>query len=101
MVVFEVLGSLGLGEQVMTAAVLAIAGWYLLRGKSAFATVATALGTVTTIALGVLAVLVVAIGLGWFDPQPDVFISHVSSAISGLVQLAGDAVVDWLTGVLP
>lgn len=97
----EFLSSLGLGEQLMTAAVLAMAVWYLFRGKSVIGTVIAAVGTATTIMMGTLAVIAISIGLGWFDPQPGVVFDHVATAIAAVKDIAMDVVADWLSEVLP
>ena len=101
MVVFEVLSSLGLGESLMTAAVFLFLGWYIIRGKSAMSTLAGILGTGATVALGVLVVLAMSVALGWFDPQPGVFIEDATKVLAGLLDIGRDTLGDWLTKVVP
>jgi len=95
------LSKFGLGEQLMTAAVLAMAGWYLLRGKSLFTTIAHTMGTAATIAMGVLGVLAVGIGLGWFDPQPGVFVNHAVTVAGSVMEFVGGRLGDMIQGVMP
>jgi hypothetical protein len=97
---FDLLSSLGLGEQLTTAAVFALIGWYILRGKSFIGTIISAVGTVTSIVLGVLVVLAVSVALGWFDPQPSVFLSDVSAWFREVIDLTDDVVLDWLSRVV-
>ncbi len=91
MVVFELLGSLGLGQQVMTAATIGAVAWYLFRGKSAASTFAAGIGTVTTVVMGTLATLAVAIALGWVDPD--------IAKLTGDVLAAGTTVLEWLASI--
>lgn len=101
MVVFELLQSLNLGEQVMTAAMLAIAGWYLLRGKSMAGTIARTVGTATTIVIGTLGLIAVGIALNWFDPRPGVVVGHVTTAVGTVVEFAGQRAVEFVTELVP
>ncbi len=97
----DLVSSLGAGKSLTVALVLGMAGWYIIRGKSALSTVAGVIGTAGTIAAAVLGVLVISIGLGWFDPQPGVFLSHASTAIKAVGDAVGGWVVDWVRGVFP
>lgn len=96
----DLLSSLGLGEQATAAAVFMMIGWYLLRGKSFLGSIVGAVGTMTTIALAVVGVLAVAVGFGWFDPQPARFFSHMSTAVQAVWDAVGDAVLERLSEVV-
>jgi hypothetical protein len=98
---FGLIGALNLGEQLFSAVILVVVAWYILRGKSFLGTIIATVGMVTTIILGVLVVLAIAIGAGWLDPEPGVFITHLSWIWEAIVEFGRDIVVDWLPeGVL-
>lgn len=98
---FGLLGVLNLGEQLSAALILIITAWYVVRGKSVAGTVVGIVGTITSIILGVLIALALAIGLGWFDPQPGVFIEDVSAAVGFGIDVAGSTVWDWFVEMVP
>lgn len=93
--IWGIIQSLGLGEQLFAAAILFVAAFYLLRGLSFAGTVGVAISSgvmylvVTAVALGL------ALALGWLDPQPGVIQSTID-AVQGFLEdfvldLLGDA----------
>lgn len=94
--IWGIIQSLGLGEQLFAAAILFVAAFYLLRGLSLAGTVGAVFTSgvmyvvVTAVALGL------ALALGWLDPQPGVIQSTISAA-KGVLE---DFVLDVLAKLL-
>lgn len=99
--IWGIIQSLGLGEQLVAAAVLFLAAWYLLRGLSLAGTVGVAISSgvmylvVTAVALGV------ALALGWLDPRPGVIQSTINAGKAILEDFVLDVLGDLLGGVMP
>ncbi|WP_058365962.1 hypothetical protein [Haloparvum sedimenti] len=80
----EIVSSLGLGGQVVTAATLFLGAIYVYRAQ-AVARIAVAVGgTLAGYALVLLIVLAVATGLGWVDPRPATVFEHARAVWSFL-----------------
>jgi hypothetical protein len=92
---FGLLGALNLGEQVTVTGFFVLVALYIIRGKSLIGTIIGVVGTAATVALGVLGVLALSVALGWFDPQPGVFIEHAAAAIQFGIEVGRDVVVDF------
>jgi len=95
-----ILGSLGLGGQVMTAATVGIIALYLFRVVKVGRLIAGAFGAAAFYALAILVFTAISIGLGWFDPQPDVVIGHVTTAIAKGWEMASGPIADLLVRVI-
>jgi len=100
-VLLELLSQLGVGAQVMIAASLAMAAYYLLKGKK-YAGMAAALGgSMVVYGVVVLVALAVAIGLGWLEPNPGLArdgLDVVFGSASDLLATGWEVAIDALTG---
>lgn len=88
LLLFDLLRGLGLPEQLLVAAVLVVAAFYLRRLVNVGRWVGAVLGSVAGYAAVVLAVLAVGIALGWLDPA--------TGAVLEAVGTARDVLLGWL-----
>ena len=80
--IFNLVGSLGLGSQLTIAASLALVGFYLYRAAALASVVTTVVGSAVTYTLVVLLAAAGAIAAGWIDPHPAVLFEHASEAVA-------------------
>lgn len=78
--IFNLVGSLGLGSQLTIVASLALVGFYLYRAAALASVVTTVVGSAVTYTLVVLLAAAGAIAAGWIDPHPAVLFEHASEA---------------------
>lgn len=90
--IWEIIQSLGLGEQLVAAAALFLLAFYLLRGLSLAGTVGVAITSGIMYAVVSAVVLGFALGLGWLDPKPGV----IHDTISSVQNFVEDALASWL-----
>lgn len=88
--------SLGLGEQLMVAAVFGIIFLYLLKGRKIAKVLAGIVGTAWFAASVIVASAAVAIGAGWVDPNPAEFIGDLVAAGNAFFEMVGQRIVDML-----
>lgn len=98
--IWGIIQNLALGEQLVAAAILFAAAWYLLRGLSLASTVGVAVTSgvmyvvVTAVALGI------ALALGWLDPRPGVIQSTIDAVQTALEDFVLDVITDTIDGVM-
>jgi len=93
------LQALGVGGNLMFAAIFAVAGFYVFRGKRYAGTVVALGGSMAVYTMVVLLVLSVAIALGWLDPRPELVKGAVDS-VAGPVGKLVETVFEWLIDAL-
>lgn len=84
----DALRALGVGGNLLVAAILGLAGFYLFRGKRYAGTAAAATGSAAIYGIVVLVALSVSIALGWLEPNPGL----ITDALGGVVEFGGDLV---------
>lgn len=92
----DVLRSMGMGEQAVTAAAIGLAALYLFRGKRWAGTVAGIVGQVWLVGMGLAVSLVAAILLNWVDPNPGAFINDLIAFGKMAVDLVAGPLESWL-----
>jgi hypothetical protein len=98
---FDALAALGLGGQLMIAATLGLAAFYVLKTVRIGRTVGGALTSGAAYLVVALGIGAAAIALGWVDPDPSTAMQHVQTAMSAVWDAVGGWVVDVVTGALP
>ena len=95
------LRAVGVGGNVLIAAMIALAAFYVFRGKRYAGAAAAVGGSITVYTIAVLGALALAIGLGWLEPNPGL-VSEALSAVRGpvgdLVGTVVDMAIDSLVG---
>lgn len=89
-ILVEVLGGLGLGGQLATAAAIASGGWYLWRVGAIAGMIASVLSSARLIGISLAVVLAGAVALGWIDVSIGAFVDDVLSAASRLPAIVRD-----------
>jgi hypothetical protein len=100
-VLLDLLGSLGLGSQVMLAATLGVSGFYLLRIVSGARTVGGVLTSGVAYVVAILGAAAIAIALGWVEPSIATATEHLTTAAEWVWSVSGGYVIDFATEVLP
>ena len=85
------LRAIGVRGNLFIAGVLAIAGFYLLRGKRVAGSAAAAVGTATGYTLVLLVALALAIGLGWIEPNPGLIADGIDAVAGPVAELLATA----------
>lgn len=88
MFLWELLSGLGLGGQVVTAAVLLLSALYIIRAVRLGRLVAGLAGSVAMYSLAILVVAALAIGLGWVDPHVSRVLEHVTTGAAWVWETA-------------
>lgn len=86
--------------ELLVVVVLAYVVYQLWRGKSVLSGVVATVGTVATIAMSVFGVVVVAIILGWVDPDVGKFVGDVSTAVTTMWDAFGDSIIEFIEGLV-
>ena len=98
--IWEVLTSLGLGEQLLAAAVLVLVAFYALRFLSTASTIGGLLSAGVMYLVVAAVLLAAALALGWVDPEPDVVMQTIASLKDALVDMPVDFIRSTLEGVV-
>jgi hypothetical protein len=88
--IVELLGGLGLGGQLATAASIGAIGWYTWRAGALAAIVASVLGSLRLIVIGLAVVLAFGVAIGWIDLAVGEIVSDVVSWGSRIPSAVGD-----------
>lgn len=98
-ILFDVLGSLGLGQQIMSAAVIGLFILYLFRAKKAGGLVVSIMSTMWIVAVSIGVVFVLVIIFNWADPNFGKAMADITAGIQVAYQFITDRVVGFVKGV--
>lgn len=100
LLIMDVLAGLNLGQQMMVAAVLSIAVFYLFRAKKAGGLLVGLMSTAWLIAVSIAAVFVLVIVFNWADPNVGEFTSDIVAGADALNRFVIRTAVDLVSGLL-
>ena len=90
MILFELLGWLGLGGSITTAAAIGLVALYARKGAKGLGFVAAVVGSGVSYLVVSLVALAIAIAAGWLDPNPGAFFEFASAVLEDGLEAAVD-----------